>query len=887
MILIRINKIPITKYNYNNIVINLKDIMNTAENHLEQGNIYREQDRDYQKAVEFYNHGLNMSSSAEPTTIAKLYYNKGFVYCHHIDFGSKHSFETATFCFEKGLNVIGTDQQIIDKLIEQVHFLLGHSHLDDFINIHKDPKYFHHYSEWVSAEEWLNEKNKNHIRYNSLKNAKEWLHEGQRYENHEKYDLAAKCYSEGLIYDCDDNLRGLIYLKKGQIHQYKINTKSESNFYIASECYSKAIKLNITNFETLNEIYCIAGSLHCSPDHFGFSRQLIDLEKGAFYRKKTLKNLPSVAKSHYDYAKTLILLGNYEEALISIDESLKLEQIAKSKVSKGLNKKLPTYEKLIHKSQCLIGLGKYREALELLNKALIKTEKISFKPGKDDERDPNIRILGWKAEALAKLGLKNEAIEVLSHLRRQLEAKKSRGTILHPELLGHIKKLTGPTLDQLKVLNHKEEQKKHSKHRHKTSYQDEDTTKIALEQLSSTLNRCYTVNTNNQTNNEVSKLVELISLIKSQQDQLAKQEERLNIQYEKLEMQEEKLKKQEEHLDRMNSSLIIAGVYYKAEIKKGFMDLENEHKSLFEYFKVFYWTILNYFDAYRQAQTSLENHNIQVVATNTQKYLLIGSDLFFGNNSIAQKIPIVGGLFSAINGAIKAITNNKLAKKFNDRVSAINQIIIFNNDSSAILQEDMSLCIAKASLEITKKKKNDILNPIKPNDNSKINELKKKVSSMIKSIKEGLLGPEKELYGSDAAILALQDATLLLAYLYQNSDSFIEDKAIPLHERFEYIVITGQYFSIINFNDKDEKTDNVKESHCCVFSCYENKYDNPLLNNVSIVNELSRRLYLPASLIVYRSHFLINYGKKEKLANLVNANQIDKLQELILNFSEN
>lgn len=64
---------------------------------------------------------------------------------------------------------------------------------------------------------------------------------------------------------------------------------------------------------------------------------------------------------------------------------------------------------------------------------------------------------------------------------------------------------------------------------------------------------------------------------------------------------------------------------------------------------------------------------------------------------------------SALDGVIGSLYETVKEKRFNDRVNIICKIIA--GDAKIELEEEISLYIAKASIEITKAKKEEIMNP--------------------------------------------------------------------------------------------------------------------------------------------------------------------------------
>lgn len=62
---------------------------------------------------------------------------------------------------------------------------------------------------------------------------------------------------------------------------------------------------------------------------------------------------------------------------------------------------------------------------------------------------------------------------------------------------------------------------------------------------------------------------------------------------------------------------------------------------------------------------------------------------------LGSKIPIFGGIFGVINGAVQGIYKELARKKEEDRRRAINSIIMKNKDANS--KEEWSMVVAKAA----------------------------------------------------------------------------------------------------------------------------------------------------------------------------------------------
>jgi hypothetical protein len=58
-------------------------------------------------------------------------------------------------------------------------------------------------------------------------------------------------------------------------------------------------------------------------------------------------------------------------------------------------------------------------------------------------------------------------------------------------------------------------------------------------------------------------------------------------------------------IQELRKTLVKGGVYDRAKVKSGFEELTADNEDLVKYAKIFYWTLLNYFAAYRSISTGL------------------------------------------------------------------------------------------------------------------------------------------------------------------------------------------------------------------------------------------------------------------------------------------
>jgi hypothetical protein len=105
---------------------------------------------------------------------------------------------------------------------------------------------------------------------------------------------------------------------------------------------------------------------------------------------------------------------------------------------------------------------------------------------------------------------------------------------------------------------------------------------------------------------------------------------------------------------------------------------------LYDYTKAFYWTLLNYFDAYRVASTGAVKVNEDHTEDTKQK---IGVTIVKGIASqaakLASNLPIIGSIIGMINKAVDAVYSKVKAKRFEERMNAIVKILMTNEDRNA------------------------------------------------------------------------------------------------------------------------------------------------------------------------------------------------------------
>lgn len=230
---------------------------------------------------------------------------------------------------------------------------------------------------------------------------------------------------------------------------------------------------------------------------------------------------------------------------------------------------------------------------------------------------------------------------------------------------------------------------------------------------------------------------------------------------------EKKLAEYSQEQEKIKVVLKDAGVYDKAEIKNSFDSFEKESPKLFDYCKTFYWTLFNYFGAYRTLSTGIVNGKLDITQKDTKVALGLKAVAKLAGQ-VAQGLPFVGGIVTQIDFLIDSSIKLKGERKLENKVNIITGIII----ESSLDDTDLSLRVAKAAVRLTREKKDIILSNKIP-DNLTQNAAKgyKSLAGKITEIVNGMKDKVQEvkgLYDTEQKKMALQDVTLFLAGCINN-----------------------------------------------------------------------------------------------------------------------
>jgi tetratricopeptide (TPR) repeat protein len=632
-----------------------------------------------------------------------------------------------------------------------------------------------------------------------------------------------------------------------------------------------------------------------------------------------IKLNPDYAEAYYDKGLALYSIGEIAETINSYDMTIKLDpNNADAYIAKGIalsnignsQEATHSYDKAIklntddakyyyNKAKVLSNMGHEQEALYWFNKAFELTNK-----------SPSMMMdLSGKNTGYLS-SLENNRENLLKQITELQKVTVSTQIVV--DGLDHNDPTIRHAIEKFRALKH-----------HKTMITNKIMYNFDKESISPT---AFNNHLNGNLQKEIALLQEQIQeghaemlLLQSLQNEQSKDIEQVKY----------KLHDLATGVKSMKLTMESAGVFDKAKVQEGFANLYEQSPKLYEYAKAFYWTLLNYFAAYRSIGTNLVTGNTDIVTSDPEKFMVSGletvsSYLVDMAVKTTESIPVVGNIIGLLDGVVSSVYQSVKDKRLNDRVAAITSVIMHNKDPKALLEEDISLTIALTALDIALHKQSDILYP-KPEHQTKWQQVEEWVDDKINAIKEFALGKGIDVYDSQAAQIALKDTVLLLAYIYKNY-AIIINKSEPLSEQFANIIVSGKSDNMLNLNhsapasprktkititedinltEKNplhneeftkfsdaieippktccEKTKNFFTT-CTISTVYHVKYDNPLLNNPELLKHLATKI--PLTKIVNISHKLLQNGYNESLNRAVNNNDLGTLEHLLLLGSE-
>lgn len=300
----------------------------------------------------------------------------------------------------------------------------------------------------------------------------------------------------------------------------------------------------------------------------------------------------------------------------------------------------------------------------------------------------------------------------------------------------------------------------------------------------------------------------------------------------KLDAVELKAQEHQDRLDEHHDVLQNSGTYNKAAIKRGFEELEQKNPQLYAYCKTFYWTTLNLFAACKVLSSGMIKGDIDYNQSTTDQLLEVGVKKAIGYGAeLTKSIPFVGGVIGLLDSVKDDIYDKVKENGLENKINSINKIIQTKFKSD----EEISMAIGKAALNITGAKAQEILSP-KQETPSKLQSKMQWVQEKFEAVKDKIL-PSVELHDKDdyAAQLALKDVAALMAYLWKNHEAIVKDDR-PLDEEFAAIIVAGE----LGQNGKELSAANDQQVHML----NEIIYDNELLNHPELLQAALKQFTL-------------------------------------------
>jgi tetratricopeptide (TPR) repeat protein len=276
--------------------------------------------------------------------------------------------------------------------------------------------------------------------------------------------------------------------------------------------------------------------------------------------------------------------------------------------------------------------------------------------------------------------------------------------------------------------------------------------------------------------------------------------------------------------------LEVSGVKAKAEIEEFLKILEKDDPKLLDYFKTFYWTTLNLFDAFRVLSTNYVEKNTNAVFSKKATAAMLAQEKAFKLGAeLTNGIPVIGTIMSLLNTVNRESVYTVKYRAFVNQVNSINQIIF----SSMLNEDEISINIAQAAIKIINAKKAEIIEPREKTITigGKIQNLLNWIQNTINDGKSAILNlpDEVELNRDDPQVkLALEDVSLMMAYLYTH----YEEKPSQLTEKMTEIVLKHSAELALQDILKDKTPDQIAElvtKHSKVSESEHKKSQNILL----------------------------------------------------------
>ncbi|MDF2966172.1 MAG: hypothetical protein K0Q51_1560 [Rickettsiaceae bacterium] len=299
----------------------------------------------------------------------------------------------------------------------------------------------------------------------------------------------------------------------------------------------------------------------------------------------------------------------------------------------------------------------------------------------------------------------------------------------------------------------------------------------------------------------------------------------------------------------IDNSLEQAGFFNKQKIREEFEELKSIglNQAVYNYASSFYWSLSNYVIAYRSVASGAVK-GVRDKSHLERIWDKVGPTFI----NVCKAIPIAGGFLGLIEDTLIILHNGYKDFKFEHKVAKINSFL-----TSYLLEEDLNLAIASASIKIAKLKKDEILNEPSPNsvavgqNESKASKVKTKIEKNVEKFENKLqdllikISKVHKTIDNPESKMAMKDVVLLINYIATNEIVLVtKDTASSLDKVIldvfaNNIGNTNQaiHQAISNSITSQAATNDSK----CIIAKAEVIYDNRLLNHMELIKEAGNR----------------------------------------------
>jgi tetratricopeptide (TPR) repeat protein len=298
----------------------------------------------------------------------------------------------------------------------------------------------------------------------------------------------------------------------------------------------------------------------------------------------------------------------------------------------------------------------------------------------------------------------------------------------------------------------------------------------------------------------------------------------------------------------MDQALKGGNCFFKQTIRDGFEVLKTEapNQVLYNYANNFYWALGNYLLAYR----AIASGAVAGVRDKNQLEKMwdkVGSAIITATDAI----PVVGGMLALIEEGIISINDAYKDMKFDRKVAKINELM-----TGFMLEEDLNLAIAGASIQVAMRKRSEIVEAYQQKYYERKGE-QKSAPSTVKKTKdiiedkvekfnakiEATLAKITKIKTSDdtvAKVMAVKDVILFINYIATHEVVLISSQGgVASLDRVIAEVFTT---NIVNTDRAIREaiagsSSKTKQDKCVVSMLNKIIYDNPLLNHPELLKE--------------------------------------------------